>query len=119
MHETLVVLAVIALACAVTAAGSLPALAIVQAGESVMLGSASFGIPLELAYFGLLWIALRLGPEPIPRGWFWRPFVHHPLLTSGARCAVLPVFFSGALAFVGIVLGMAIVVVGMLAGLRT
>lgn len=118
MHEALLVLALIALACGVAAAGSLPALAIVQAGESLMLGSAWIAIPLELAYFASLWIALALGPGPIPHGWFWRPFAHHALLSPLQRWAVLPLFFAGALAFVAVVLGVAVVVVGMLAALR-
>jgi hypothetical protein len=119
MKETLWVFGIVALSSAVTAAGVLPALEIVRTGEGIMLACASIGIPLEIFYFLLLGVALRAGPEPVPGGWFWRPFAHHHLLTPAWYRAVIPVFAGGALAFLGIVLGVAVVVLGMLAGLRS
>lgn len=118
MRETLWVLAIVVVSCAVTAAGSLPALEIVQAGESVMLGCAVVGVPLQGVYFATLGLALHAGPAEVPAGWYWRPFAHHHLLTVPWRRLVIPCFAAGALAFVGIVLGVATVVLGMIAGLR-
>jgi hypothetical protein len=62
------------------------------AGRDLMLGSAAAGIPLELVYFTLLGIALGR-PGPRPRGWYWRSFLHHRLLSPRsplARAATAP-----------------------------
>lgn len=118
MREISWVVGILLLAFAWTATGALPSLELIRAGERLMLGAAWLGIPLQIVYFATLGLALRLVPSPTPPGWFWAPFRHHDLLTAPQRWAVLPFFYSGALAFLAIVLGVAIVVVGMLAGLR-
>jgi len=118
VRETLCVLGFVALACLVTAAGVLPSIEIVRSGQTLMLASAAIGIPLELIYFATLGCALRFGSVGCPPGWFWRPFLHHDRLSASQRLAVLPLFYLGALAFIGIVLGVAIVVLGMLSGLN-
>ena len=94
-----------------------PWLVMVDVGQSLMLGAAAVGIPLELVYFGLL--ALALGHEgPRPKGWYWRSFEHHHLLTRSQRWWVMPWFISGALAFAGIALGIGIILLGFVAAVR-
>src|ERR1041384_7301661 len=73
-------------------------------GKTLMLDSAALGIPLEAAYFAVLGASLSWSGAK-PRGWFWRPFQHHHLLSRGQRLLVLPLFGAGSLAFLGIVLG--------------
>jgi hypothetical protein len=86
-------------------------------GRDVMLGSGAVGIPLELIYFTLLGIALGR-PGPRPAGWYWRSFMHHRLLSPRARRFVMPWFYAGALCFVGIGLGILIVLLGFVGALR-
>lgn len=86
-------------------------------GRDLMLASAAFGIPFELTYFVLLGVALGR-PGPRPRGWYWRSFLHHRLLSRRARFAVLPWFYLGALSFLGIGLGILIVLLAFVTALR-
>jgi hypothetical protein len=111
MHEALWVLGLLLLVGAYAAIGLVPGDVLVMVGQYVMLGSAAIGVPLELVYFGLLAWALRVNGIA-PKGWYWRSFVHHHLLTREQRLIVLPPFYAGALAFLGIALGIAIVLLG-------
>ncbi|HMI93640.1 MAG TPA: hypothetical protein VK509_19840 [Polyangiales bacterium] len=111
MHEALWVLGLVLLVAAWAVFGLVPGDALVLAGQSVMLGSAALGVPLELAYFALLAWALHHNGV-VPHGWYWRSFAHHQLLTKRQRLLVMPPFYAGAFAFLGIGLGIAIVVLG-------
>jgi len=113
MHEALWVLGLLILVCAYAAIGIVPGDVLVLTGQRVMLTSAAIGVPLELLYFGLLARALHSRP-PAPKGWYWRSFAHHHLLTKSQRLWVLPPFYAGALAFIGIAFGIAIVLLGIL-----
>lgn len=90
---------------------------LVELGQALMLRSAAVGIPLELLYFGLLALTIARRAD-CPRGWYWRSFAHHHLLTRAQRLWILPVFYAGALVFLGIALGIALVMLGLLAALR-
>ena len=97
---------------ALSAAALLPWEQVMSFGNSLMLSSAALGIPVELVYFLLLGLSLgRSGTRPV--GWYWRSFDHHHLLSQRARRLVLPWFYVGATAFVGIGLGILIVVLGL------
>lgn len=110
-------LGVVLLIGAITAAELLGFAGLVVLGQRVMLGSAAVGIPLELLYYSLLAFALsRKGARPA--GWYWRPFVHHVALDARARRLILPIFYLGALAFAGIVLGIALVMLAFVAAAR-
>jgi hypothetical protein len=111
MHEALWVLGLLLLVGAYAAIGLVPGDVLVMAGQYLMLGSAAVGVPLEVLYFGLLALALRANGGG-PKGWYWRSFAHHDLLTREQRLIVLPPFYAGALAFLGIALGIAIVLLG-------
>lgn len=111
MHEALWVLGLLLLVGAYAVIGLVPGDVLVMAGQYVMLGSAAVGVPLELAYFALLAWALSSNRDA-PKGWYWRSFAHHHLLTREQRFIVLPPFYIGALAFLGIALGIAIVLLG-------
>lgn len=111
MHEALWALGLLLLVGAYAVVGLVPGDVLVMVGQYLMLGSAALGVPLELVYFALLAWALRANGDA-PRGWYWRSFAHHHLLTREQRFLVLPPFYAGALAFVGIALGIAIVLLG-------
>jgi hypothetical protein len=87
---------------------------LLSAGYDLMLDSASVGIPTELVYYVALPLALRHSGS-LPRGWYWRPFEHHHRLSRLQKAMVLPWFFTGAVGFLGIVLGIGIAVLGMIA----
>jgi hypothetical protein len=110
------VLLLIALA-AFGASAMFPWEQVMIAGRDLMLGSAAIGIPLEIVYFTSLGVALG-NPGPRPRGWYWRSFLHHRLLSRRARFVVLPWFYTGALCFAGIGLGILIVLLGFVAAVR-
>jgi hypothetical protein len=111
--EIVWVVAVVLLLFAVGAVELVPWVQLIDAGNTLMLHSATLGIPLELIYFVALGIALtQTGNRP--RGWYWRTFQHHHLLTRTQRVLVLPWFVAGALAFLCIVLGIVIAVLGMI-----
>ena len=84
---------------------------LVIVGQYLMLRSAALGVPLEVVYFALLSWALHSNGDA-PRGWYWRSFDHHDRLRGWQRHLVLPPFYAGALAFLGIVLGIVISLVG-------
>lgn len=116
MPEILWVLALLLLLGALGAVQVVPWSNLLSLGYELMLDSAAIGIPLELAYFTALFLALRRSGK-LPAGWYWKSFEHHHLLTRREKLAVLPWFVIGALAFLGIVLGIAITVLGMIAAL--
>ena len=113
MHEALWVIALLVLFGAIGVAQAVPWVVLMAAGNRLMFNAAGIGIPAELVYFSLLAICLHRNGA-VPRGWYWRSFEHHHLLSDGQRWVVLPVFFLGAFCFVLIVLGIAVV---LLAGL--
>lgn len=100
-----------------TASAAFPWDQVMVTGRDLMLASAAVGIPLELIYFVALGIALGR-PGPRPRGWYWRSFAHHHLLSQRARQWVLPWFYLGALSFLGIGLGILIVALAVVTALR-
>lgn len=103
--------------CVLAALAMLPWEQVMSAGRTLMLASAAVGLPVELVYFTLLGIALgRTGARPT--GWYWRSFAHHHLLSPRARGLVLPWFYLGALAFLGIGLGILIVVLAFVSAIR-
>jgi hypothetical protein len=112
--EVLWVVGLLLLFGAVGAVQLVPWVTLIQIGNALMLDSAALGVPLELVYYALLggiltWTGQR------PNGWYWRPFLHHHLLSRGQKLLVLPWFFAGALSFLSITLGIAVALLGMLA----
>src|SRR5687767_12424471 len=117
MIEAAWALLVLAVVGAITATVLVPWGELIETGQLLMLGAGALGIPLEIVYFVLLGVALgRTGARP--KGWYWASFLHHELLSDRARKIVLPWFYAGALAFVGIGLGILLVLLGFFAALR-
>lgn len=114
MQEALWVLGIVLAVCALAVARIVPADQLVMFGQQLMLGAAAFGVPLEGLYFSLLAIALHADSDA-PSGWYWRSLDHHHRLRPSQRWWVLPPFYLGALAFLGIVLGIAISILGFFA----
>lgn len=113
MPEILWVVGLLLFIGAISAVQVVPWPMLIESGNDLMLATAAVGIPLEIVYYALLAVALFWGAG-LPRGWYWRPFQHHHLLGPRQRWLVLPWFYLGALAFLGIVLGIAVVLLGML-----
>jgi hypothetical protein len=114
MQEALWVLGLLLLACAYALVSAVAGDELLLVGLDVMLSSAAVGIPLELVYFVLLAWALHANHRAA-KGWYWRPFEHHDNLSAAQRLYVLPPYYVGALAFLGIVLGIVICVLGFVA----
>lgn len=114
MQETLWVLGLLIVAVAYAAVSSIAGDQIVLFGLDVMLSAAAFGIPLEALYFLLLGVALHINRRAT-KGWYWRSFEHHDSLSTPQRMYILPIFYTGALAFLGIVIGITICVLGFVA----
>ena len=114
MQETLWVLGLLLVAVAYAAVSSIAGDQIVLVGLDVMLSAAAIGIPLEALYFLLLAVALHTNRRA-PKGWYWRSFEHHGSLSTGQRMYILPFFYTGALAFLGIVIGITICILGFVA----
>ncbi|HET8936294.1 MAG TPA: hypothetical protein VFN67_22780, partial [Polyangiales bacterium] len=114
MQETLWVFGLLLVAVAYAAVSSIAGDQIVLVGLDVMLSAAAIGIPLEALYFLLLALALHTNHRA-PKGWYWRSFEHHGLLSTAQRMYILPFFYTGALAFLGIVIGISICILGFLA----
>lgn len=114
MQEALWVLGILVVVCALAITRLVPADQLVLFGQQLMLGAAALGVPLEALYFLLLAWALRANGDA-PSGWYWRSFEHHHLLRGWQRRVVLPPFYLGALAFLAIVLGIVISVLGFIA----
>jgi hypothetical protein len=111
MQETLWVLGLLLAVAAYAVATTVPADQLLLAGQFVMLRSAALGVPLEIVYFGLLAWALRVNNDA-PRGWYLRSFEHHFRLLPWQRLWILPPFYAGARAFLSIVLGIVISLLG-------
>lgn len=111
MQEALWVLLVLIVLAALAAVRIVPGEQLVLAGQYLMLRSAALGVPLEAVYFVLLAWALRANGDA-PRGWYWRSFEHHERLHTWQRRWIMPPFYAGALAFLGIVFGIIISVLG-------
>jgi hypothetical protein len=90
---------------------------LIEIGQALMLGTSAIGIPVEAVYFALLALALRKHPA-CPKGWYWRSFEHHHLLTRAQRLRVLPFFYVGALAFLGIAIGIGLVLLGAISAMQ-
>ena len=118
MAEAVWALVLLVVLGGVTAARTLAWGELIEAGQALMLRASAIGIPLELVYFALLALALRKNPAR-PRGWYWRSFEHHHLLTGAQRACVLPFFVLGALAFLAIAVGIGLVLLGAVAALQT
>lgn len=114
MQEALWVLGLLLLACAYAVASAIGGDELLLVGLDVMLSSAAVGIPLEVVYFLLLAWALHANRRAA-KGWYWRSFEHHGNLSQSQRLYILPTFYAGALAFLGIVLGIVICVLGFVA----
>jgi hypothetical protein len=117
MMEALWALLLLLVLGAVTAARMFAWGELIESGQALMLRSSALGIPIELLYFALLGLLLQKYPET-PRGWYWRTFEHHHLLTPRERAWVLPLFYLGALAFLGIALGIGLVLLGALTAVQ-
>lgn len=111
MLETLWVIGLLLLACAYAVVSAVAGDELVLVGLDVMLASAAVGVPLEVVYFLLLALALHANRHAA-KGWYWRSFEHHGSLSHAQRWCILPPFYVGALAFLGIVLGIVICVLG-------
>lgn len=120
MQETLWVLGFLLAAAAYVAATTVAPDQLVFAGQYVMFRAAAVGVPLELVYFALLAWALRANHNA-PTGWYWRSYESHSLLHQWQRYWIMPPFYLGALAFLGIVLGIVISLLGFVTaiGFRT
>jgi hypothetical protein len=114
MLETLLVVGLLLIALAYAAVSSIAGDQLLLVGLDVMLNAAAFGIPLEALYFLLLAWALHAN-RSAPKGWYWRSFEHHGSLSPTQRPFILPIFYAGALSFLGIVIGISICVLGFIA----
>lgn len=117
MMEALWALGLVLALGAVTAVELVAWARLIEIGQALMLTSAAVGIPLEMLYFLLLGRALSGHPQ-CPQGWYWRSFAHHHLLSRGQRLWVLPWFYLGALGFLGIAMGIGLVLVAFVAAAR-
>jgi hypothetical protein len=111
MQEAFWVLLVLVLLMALAAVRFVPGEQLVIVGQYLMLRAAALGVPLEIVYFGSLAWALRANGDA-PQGWYWRSFEHHGRLHPWQRRWIMPPFYAGALAFLGIVFGIVISVLG-------
>ena len=114
MPELLWVIGVLMLISAAAIVQLVPWPYLLEAGNQFMLAAAALGVPLEGIYYLLLGLTLSYAGTR-PRGWYWRPFKHHHLLSVRQRWLVLPFFYSGALSFLAIVFGIGVTLLGMLA----
>lgn len=114
MLEALWVLGMLLAVGAYAAIVAVPAIQLVIVGQYIMLRSAALGVPLEVLYFSLLAWALRARGDA-PRRWYMRSFEHHFRLRPWQRWWILPPFYAGALAFLGISLGIVISMLGFIA----
>jgi hypothetical protein len=71
------------------------------------------GVPTGFYYHVLLRRELLRQGE-LPRGWYWRPFVHHERLDDEAAARLRPWWTLGGLGFVLIVLALVISVVALM-----
>ena len=71
------------------------------------------GVPTGLYYHVLLRREL-LRQGKLPRGWYWRPFVHHELLDDEALARLRPWWTSGGVGFGLIMLALVISVVALM-----
>jgi len=117
MREGWIAAGVVGLLGLFAAAALFDPVTLVNAGRGLMLNAIVVAVPFELAYFGALAVALRRHGSP--RGWAWRSFDFHDLLSSAERRWVLPWFYVGTFAMGFAMLGVLVVVVGGLSALRS
>ncbi len=111
MQEIGVVTAIIALLLFVVFLASAPGDQLILMGQSGMLTLGAVGVGLEVVYFALLGAALHRR-KVAPKGWYWRSFAHHHLLSKSERRVIMPFFVLGAIAFLLIVLFIIVTVAG-------
>ena len=108
-----------ALTVAAALAGSAAVLALtpwnllVIAGAALIAGGLVVGVPTGLWYHVKLYRALAPRGE-LPRGWWLRPNAFHGALRPGERRGVMVWFVLGAVGFLLIMLGCALMLAGAL-----
>ncbi len=114
MREVLIAVGLFLIVALVGSALVLPPEDLISLGEVVMLAGAAVGVPLFVIYYAALGLILRRAGVA-PEGWYWRSFAHHHLLVGGERWVVLPWFWVGMVGFIASFLGIATVILGVIA----
>jgi len=111
--ETLLVLAAVATLCGVSLAASMiPPDALLYAGGVITGIGLLTGVPTGFWYHVALYRALR--PQgPLPERWWLHPVPLHARLGESERRTVLRWFVAGGLGFFVVVIGCAVVVLGL------
>ena len=78
-------------------------------GTAAVIIGFAFGIPCAAVYHVALFRSLRRRSALQP-GWYWRPVELHVHLTRRDKTRTLPWFYSGALGFLVIIIGLALIV---------
>jgi hypothetical protein len=114
MTEAAIVLGLVVMLVVVgTLVVSLPWTAIVFAGAGLIAFGFVLGVPTGFYYHVALY--KRLAPRnALPARWYWSPVRYHPLLRDDERMSVLRWFYLGATGFVLIVLGGAVMALGLM-----
>jgi hypothetical protein len=112
--EALLVLLAVALLNAIALlAGTVSAELVVVAGVACATVGMALGLPTGFWYHVRLQACLRQRGE-LPARWWLRPVALHARLRSEERPRVLPWFYLGGAGFVAVMLGCAMIVVGVL-----
>jgi hypothetical protein len=113
MVETLLVLLAIAVLSGLSLlAITVPPVVLAWLCLGLIFAGFLLGVPSGLYYHVLLRRELvRQGD--LPKGWYWRPFVHHERLEDDALSRLRPWWTLGGVGFVLIVLALAISVVAL------
>ena len=114
MTEAAIVLGLIVMLIVVgTLVVALPWTTIVFAGAGLIAVGFALGVPTGFYYHVALY--KRLAPRGVlPARWYWSPVRYHPLLRDEERVPVLRWFYLGAAGFVLIVLGGAVMALGLM-----
>ncbi len=113
MLELLIVLALVAGGVVVAV---IPWSSLVAVGAVTTAAGLAFGVTTGLGYHIALARALAAVSALTPR-WWLDPVPLHERLDAAARRGVMPWFYAGAAGFVVTVAGIALIVLGMAAGL--
>jgi hypothetical protein len=114
MVEALVVLGVVAALCLLgVMAVVLPLETLVFVGVVCVATGIALGVPAGAYYHVKLYRYLAANGG-VPRGFIWHPTRYHDALPTQTRRGILPWFFAGALGFLLILLGCALVILGVL-----
>jgi hypothetical protein len=115
VSEALLVLGVVAtLAGAALLAAVVEPDVLLQAGAWITVVGLAIGVPAGCGYHVVLYRALRARGRP-PARWWLRPVDLHVLLHGRDRSRVLGWFVLGGATFLMVVIGCAVVVLGLLA----